>query len=146
MAGKPVGPQQNPAYTTARLLVAPGARSALAPRSVVVAPARRFFVHPRASAYFTYYSPWPYSFLLPPDYGAYVYGWSAAYYPQAPSQDVKRYGLPEGVIKPGGSVSGFLYFQNAGARATRLRLVWRALTPQGQPVTTLRTDFVVVSH
>ncbi len=52
---------------------------------------------------------WPYAW--PPDYG-YYYG----YYPyltrvNLPTQSMLRKAIPEGVIGPGGMVSGFLYFQ-----------------------------------
>jgi hypothetical protein len=143
-AGRPIGPQRTPVFATTRLYTVAAPRGAApAPPPVVQVPGRRFYVYPRSRAWFNYYAPWPYDFYYPPDYGSYVYGWSSGYYPQSPSEDVQRLGLPEGVLKPGGSVSGFLYFQNAGARASQLRLVWHAETPQGQRAATLRVDFVV---
>jgi hypothetical protein len=60
-----------------------------------------------------------------------------------PSSDVRRLALPEGVIEPGGSVSGFLYFQNAAARAERLELSWHVRTPAGGHVARLRVAFVI---
>jgi hypothetical protein len=93
-----------------------------------VVPGRRFFVYPRARYVFRYYDPWPYGWVEP-FYGPYVSVWSGAYYPSNPTEDILRLGMPEGVVRPGGQVSGFVYFQNAGQRSTRLQLTWSAHTP-----------------
>jgi hypothetical protein len=51
--------------------------------------------------------------------------WGPAYYPRPPSHDVLLSALPEGVLPPGASVTGFLYFQRATSPATRnLALTW----------------------
>jgi uncharacterized protein YceK len=103
---------------------------------------RRFFVRPRVHVYFHTYDPWLYPFLDPPFYGDHVVVWSDTRSP--PSEDVLRLGLPEGVVKPGGRISGFIYFQNAGQRSNHLRLSWTAHTPQGKKLATLDLPFNVV--
>lgn len=51
--------------------------------------------------------------------------WGPAYYPAPPSHDVLLSALPEGVLPPGASVTGFLYFQRATSPGTRtLDLAW----------------------
>lgn len=104
---------------------------------------RRFFVRPRARVYFHYYDPWVYPFYDAPFYGDRVVVWTDTS-PSPPSEDVLRLGLPEGVVKPGGRISGFLYFQGAGQRGRHLRLSWAAHTPAGKPVATLDVPFNVV--
>ena len=103
---------------------------------------------PRWSGYaaLPYYRPWfgvgvgywndP--FLYPPGYATWVWGWSPTYYPspRVPT-DVVNAGLPEGVLQPGGHVSGFLYFQRSHANAQQLALTWnvtdaRSNAPTGQ--------------
>lgn len=143
MMGRPVGPQRIPTFTRGRVVV-PRGPSVHGPTRVVPGPGRHFYVYPRSHAYFGFYAPWPYPFFWPPYYGLYVYPWSAGYYPQQPSADVLRLGLPEGVVKPGGQISGFVYFQNAAAQATSLQLVWNARTPDGKEVGKLGIPFVVV--
>jgi hypothetical protein len=107
-------------------------------------PAPGFYVHPHYHGYFHYYAPWPY--YWPPYYGPYVYYWDYHYYPAAPSYDVMRLGLPEGVVKSGGSVSGFVYFQNAATRATSLKLTWAVHTADGKSVASLSVPFVIVEE
>lgn len=65
--------------------------------------------------------------LLPPGYASWVWSWSPVYYPSpaAPS-DVLALGLPEGVLSPGGRVSGYLYFQHAALGAHHFVLAWEA--------------------
>jgi len=104
---------------------------------------RRFFVRPRARVFFHYYDPWVYPFYDAPYYGDRVVVWTDRS-PSPPSEDVLRLGLPEGVVKPGGRISGFLYFQNAGQHGQHLRLSWAAHTPAGKPVATLSVPFNVV--
>jgi hypothetical protein len=104
---------------------------------------RRFFVRPRARAYFYHYDPWLYPFIVPPFYGDHVVVWPETTAPR-PSEAVLRLGLPEGVVKPGGRISGFLYFQNAGQHTDHLRLSWAAHTPDGKKVATLDFPFNVI--
>jgi hypothetical protein len=88
---------------------------------------------------------WPSPFLYTPGYATFVWGWSPAYYPSPqPPTDVINYGLPEGVLQPGGHVDGFLYFQRAHGAAHRLALAWdahdaRAGAPLGVATVPLET-------
>jgi hypothetical protein len=107
-------------------------------------PGPGLYVHPYYHGYFHYSAPGPYSYYWPPYYGAYVYYWDAHYYPAAPSYDVLRLGLPQGFAKPGGSVSGFVYFQNAATRAGRLTLTWAVHLANGQRLATLSIPLVTV--
>jgi hypothetical protein len=109
-----------------------------------VGPRGGFYVHPYYHGYFHHYAPWPYFYYGPPYYGSYVYYWDDRYYPAAPSHDVMRFGLPEGVLNAGGRVSGFVYFQNAGARATNLQFTWTAHPLDGRTLASLSVPLVVV--
>ncbi len=111
---------------------------------VYVGPGRGFYVHPHVHGYFHYYTPWPYFYYWPPYYGAHVYYWNYHYYPAPPSRDVMRLGLPEGVVKSGGSVSGFVYFQNAANRVKNLKLTWAVHTADGRAIASLDAPFVIV--
>ncbi|HEY2744563.1 MAG TPA: hypothetical protein VGL86_08065 [Polyangia bacterium] len=76
-----------------------------------------------------YYGPgvgyWGGPWIYPPYYRDWVFFWGPAYYPARPSMEVLEQGLPEGVLPPGGRVSGFLYFKRAtGAHQTALDLSW----------------------
>jgi hypothetical protein len=73
-----------------------------------------------------------------------VYLWNDPHYPATTPHDVLRLGLPEGVVRAGGQVSGFIYFQNTAGRADRLQLSWTAHTPDGKTIETLTVPFVVV--
>lgn len=103
-----------------------------------------------------HYRPWPYPFRRwPYDHP----GWSAfpevldpwyydRYYPvyrevPLPTGDMVQKALPEGVVEPGSSVSGFLYFEDIGrARGgvTFTADITDART--GERVTTIRIPFV----
>ena len=113
---------------------------------VQVAPHPGFYVYPRYHGYFHYYAPWPSYYYWPPYYGAYVYYWDYHYYPAPPSYDVMRLGLPEGVVKSGGRVSGFVYFQNAATRAKNLKLTWAVHTAGGKRIASLDVPFVIVEE
>ncbi len=79
---------------------------------------------------------WDYPFLYPPGYASWVWAWGPAYYPSPePPEDVLEYGLPEGVLEPGGHVEGWVYFQRATDRADRLALTWTLVDARtGQPL------------
>jgi len=68
---------------------------------------------------------WGGPWIYPPYYADWVFFWGPAYYPARPSTEVLELGLPEGVLSPGGRVSGFLYFKRAtGAHQGALDLSW----------------------
>jgi hypothetical protein len=47
-----------------------------------------------------------------PDYGYYWAGWSAYRNIELPTQDMIRQALPEGVLSPGQTIQGFVYFED----------------------------------
>ena len=53
-------------------------------------------------------------------------------------------GLREGAILPGASIQGFLYLQLATAHGEHLTLFWTVRGPDGNPLTTLSTQFRIV--
>lgn len=68
-----------------------------------------FLYAPWAVRFYRGGAPWGGPFPYDPDYYDALWGsWPA----QLPNQDVLRRALPEGVLQPGGTVSGFLYFQD----------------------------------
>lgn len=73
---------------------------------------------------------WNGPLFYPPFYDTWVIGWGPAVYAGPwpwvrPSYDVLASGLPEGVLKPGASISGFLYFRKATQPAVHtLDLGW----------------------
>jgi hypothetical protein len=77
------------------------------------------------------------------DYGPYVDSWHESYYPAAPSYDVLRLGLSEGVLSSNERVTGFLYFESATSHADRLELSWIARTPGGGTVALLKVRLLV---
>lgn len=107
-------------------------------------PRGGFYVYPRSHLYFHYYAPWPGLVYYPPYYHMYVHTWGAPYYPYPPTDEIRDIGLPEGVVKPGGGVSGYVYFQNATRRGKHLILSWQARTPGGASVATLDLRFKIV--
>jgi hypothetical protein len=122
-------------------VVPPGGWSG--PRRYFTVPGSRFYVHPYLHHYFGLNDPWPYAYFYWPWYGPYVYAWNDASYTAAPSDDVLRLGLPEGVLKPGGEVRGFIYFQGAQSGVRALRLQWSARRTDGSVVESLSIPFVV---
>jgi hypothetical protein len=69
---------------------------------------------------------WGAPWFAPPGYATWVWAWSPTYYPaEQPPDDVLALGLPEGVLQPGGRASGYVYFQRATDRSSRLLLTWQ---------------------
>jgi len=66
----------------------------------------------------------------------------AAWY-DGPTDDLVTYGLPEGVLAPGGTAVGFLYFKNATAGNGRLNLSWNAVNARTGETVVLQTGFSV---
>jgi hypothetical protein len=96
--------------------------------------------------YLGYYSPWPYFYAWPPYYGPYVYYWGPRYYPTEPPEAIRQRGMPEGVLHPGGTVSGFVFFQHVQTSAPRsLDLAWLVHDSQGKAVTVLHVPLSVVA-
>jgi hypothetical protein len=94
--------------------------------------------------YYGYYSPWPFFYAWPPYYGPYVYYWGPRYYPAEPSEAVMQRGLPEGVLRAGGTVSGYVYFQHASTAPTNLDLSWAPEGVDGKRMVALHVMLTVV--
>ncbi|MFP2962729.1 hypothetical protein ACLEPN_34415 [Myxococcus sp. 1LA] len=61
-----------------------------------------------------------------------------------PTQDMLQRALPEGTLEPGGSMTGFLYFQGVGAREGQVVLQARLVDAErGEPLGTLDIPFQV---
>lgn len=103
-----------------------------------------FYGYPHYYGYWGYYSPWPYFYAWPPYYGPYVYYWGPRYYPEGPTEAVMARGLPEGVLHPGGTVSGYVYFQHAANQTTGLDLSFVVNGADGKRLTTLHVPLEVV--
>ena len=87
--------------------------------------------------YYGYY-PGPYGWWYPDPY-YYPYAW-----PRSPALDVLTLALREGRVLPGASVQGFIYFQRATARGSRLTVSWTPRLGSGAPLPTLSTEFQIV--
>jgi hypothetical protein len=68
---------------------------------------------------------WGGPFWYPPGYWTNVYPWGPPYASWGPSRDVLDLALPEAVLRPGGRMRGFLYFQRVTAQGSQpLELSW----------------------
>ncbi len=82
------------------------------PRTVVVVPDfdyDDFYYAPYWGYAYDGLSPWPYGWA--PDWGYYNTWYPYMQKIKLPTQSMLRKGIPEGVIAPGGYVTGFLYFK-----------------------------------
>lgn len=70
---------------------------------------QNYFVAPWAARYYRGVAPWYGPFPYDP---VYYNRWYGAWPPNLPNDEVLRHALPEGVLQPGGKVSGFLYFKD----------------------------------
>ncbi len=75
-------------------------------------------------------------------YGPFVSRWDDRSCPEAPSYDVMRLGLTEGMLGGGERVSGFLYFENAARQAGKLELTFTGRTLDERVVATVRVSLV----
>jgi len=107
-------------------------------------PVPGFYVHPYGYGAYPFFSPWPYGYYGLGYYGPYAYRWDYRYYPASPSYDVVQYGLPQGGLKTGGTVAGFVYFQRATTRATRLTFTWTAHAADGKTISQIVVPLNVV--
>jgi hypothetical protein len=102
----------------------------------------------------------PRGFLVAPYLAPYYDGWRAydgfprfddsyfnTYYPyfrrvRLPTPDMLRAALPEGVLRQGGTVTGFLYFERVPDRIQSVALRERLETPHGRSFGDVRIPFV----
>jgi hypothetical protein len=99
-----------------------------------------FFLTPSAGRFYRWPSVWSGPFPLDAPYFDRFYpAWPAT----LPDEEVLRNALPEGVLEPGGSVSGFLYFTNQ-PRGTQLTFYGALVdADQGQSIGTIAIPFLV---
>lgn len=73
---------------------------------------QNFLVAPWAARYYRGVAPWYGPFPYDP---VYYNRWYGAWPTNLPNDEVIRHALPEGVLQPGGKVTGFLYFKDQPA-------------------------------
>ncbi|MCA9687217.1 MAG: hypothetical protein KC457_33970, partial [Myxococcales bacterium] len=59
--------------------------------------------------------------------------------------DIASSALPWGVLQPGTSMRGYLYFKRVDNNANAARLTWHFARPNNQPVVDMRFDFYVAN-
>jgi len=92
---------------------------------VPVVPAfayRRFFLAPPYARFYDWdFDPWTGAF-------AFDFGYNRTYYPMwqesLPTRDMRAEAIPEGVLNPGGRLSGFVYFQKIDKKAGPVSLTF----------------------
>jgi hypothetical protein len=98
-----------------------------------------FYIAPRWSPFYPSIAPWGGGW----DWGPYGDGFAEVSEP-LPSHDMLSKALPEGVLQPGGTVSGYLYFQHVGPDIGSLQFQAVLISPNTeQRVAFLRLPFVV---
>ena len=110
---------------------------------------RRYYVYPnprvRRQRHHPNFPVWAVSAAPVIIHQTHVRDWGAPGFAVRAPADVCRLGLPEGVLKSGGEVSGFVYFRPVSEQARRLQLRLDAQTPDGQNITSLQVPFVIVA-
>lgn len=91
-----------------------------------------------------HYAPWPYFDFGPHYYGPHVQYWGDRRHPLGPTPAVLSRGLPEGVLRAGDHVEGFVYFRRAANRPTTLDLRWTPHDTSGRRLAVLRVPLKVV--
>jgi hypothetical protein len=99
-----------------------------------------FLVAPWAARYYRGVLPWYGPFPYDP---VYYNRWYGAWPPNLPNDEVLRRALPEGVLQPGGQVSGFLFFKEQPP-GTQLDLFMALIDAEsGQSFGTIAIPFTV---
>jgi hypothetical protein len=99
-----------------------------------------FLVAPWAARYYRGVLPWYGPFPYDP---VYYNRWYGAWPPNLPNDEVLRRALPEGVLQPGGQVSGFLFFKEQPP-GTQLSLFMALVDAEsGQSFGTIAIPFTV---
>ena len=87
-----------------------------------------FFIAPHYHPYYPRFSVWRGRFLYHPYYFETYYPIYRTYRVSLPTNDMIVRALPEGTLRPGGTITGFIYFQHldrqTARRAAGLRLVF----------------------
>jgi len=99
-----------------------------------------FFVAPGAARFYRGVLPWHGAFPYDP---VYYNRWYGAWPSSLPNEELLRQGLPEGVLQPGGRVTGFLYFKDQ-PKGTELRFYASLVGAEsGQSFGTVAIPFTV---
>jgi hypothetical protein len=104
-------------------------------------PVTGFRVAPHLRAYYPRLSPFADPFAL--DRAFWTRHHTAWRDIQLPTADMVQMALPEGVLEPGGVVSGFVYFERLTEQPTEVTLDYRLTTPAGNDVGSVRIPFSV---
>ena len=97
-----------------------------------------FYIAPTWSPYYPGLTPWGGWW----DYG----GYGVVQVQPLPSRDMLSKALPEGVLEPGGTVSGYLYFQHVGQEVGSLQFQATLVSPESQQrISELKVPFMVKS-
>lgn len=102
----------------------------------------KFYLYPYYAPYYVRgLSMWADPF----DYDAFYYDHYYSYWrTPLPTQDMIANAIPEGVLNPGGRLSGFVYFQKPQTSADRVELVFHAVDARNnETLGTLRIPFVI---
>lgn len=103
-------------------------------------PPVRFFVAPPIYPWYPGIGVWPHPWVWGVHHATLYANWPAP----LPTRDMLERALPEGVLEPGGTVSGFLYFQQV-AREAAVTLEVQLVDAETQaPFGVARLPFVVV--
>jgi hypothetical protein len=103
---------------------------------------RGFLVAPYLRYYYPALSPFGYSYSYDPlYYQRYVDYWAQR---RVAMNEVRRHAIPEGVVEPGGVVTGFVFFEDVDGDVARVTLYAQLPNPRdGTAVASLRVPFDV---
>lgn len=92
-----------------------------------------FSVAPHASAWYPGLTPYTGPFYYDPMYYD-RYAWSNVRRVELPTRDMLANGLPEGVVQPGTTIDGFLYFQDVPASVSGVTFLFELVDANSQQV------------
>lgn len=103
------------------------------------APPTRFYIAPPYVGWYPGIVVWPHPWYWDMRYPTLYATWPAP----LPTHEMLEYALPEGVLEPGGKVSGFLYFQRVERERAVTLEVQLVDAETSQPLGVARLPFVV---
>lgn len=104
------------------------------------APPSHFYIAPPYVAWYPGIVVWPHAWYWDVHYPALYASWPAP----LPSHDMLEHAVPEGVLQPGGKVSGFLYFQRVERESAVTLEVQLVDAETAQPMGVAQLPFLVV--
>ncbi|MEW5741579.1 MAG: hypothetical protein AB1938_21860 [Myxococcota bacterium] len=103
-------------------------------------PPVRFYIAPPYYPWYPGWVVWPHPWVWDVHYSTLYSTW-----PQPlPTREMIEHALPEGVLQPGGRISGFLYFQHVGREAAVTLEVKVVDAESGKQLAVLQLPFAVV--